>query len=115
MRAKGVPRQVFGQEPYRAYSPGLEDTIVTSQGAESAMNAAPTNKIHRAEPTAMLKLVAESQCRNFNAKKVLRSVSSELGVVVTLSVPLLGACSKRLSSRYFNVPPCYIVLFRPWR
>jgi hypothetical protein len=74
------------EEPYRAYSPGLEDTIVTSQGAESAMNAALTNKIRRVEPTAMLKLIAESQGRKFNAQKVLRSVPSELGAV-TLGVP----------------------------
>ena len=37
-------------ELYRAYSPGLADNIVTSQGAESSMNAALTNKIRRVEP-----------------------------------------------------------------
>lgn len=87
-------------ESYRAYSPGLMDTIVTSQGAESAMNAALSNKIRRVEPTAMLKLIAEAQCRKFNAQKVLRSVPSELGVV-TLGAPFASCMSKRLSSRDF--------------
>jgi hypothetical protein len=63
-------------ELYRAYSTGLEDGIVTSQGAESAMNAALVNKIRCVEPMAMLKLVAETQCRNFNEQKVVRSVPS---------------------------------------
>ncbi len=63
-------------ELYRAYSTGLEDGIVTSQGAESAMNAALVNKVRRVEPMAMLRLVAESQCRKFNEQKVVRSVPS---------------------------------------
>ena len=57
-------------ELYRAYSLGLEDTIVTSQGAESAMNAALANKIRRVEPFAMMKLNAEMQSRKFNVEKV---------------------------------------------
>ncbi len=63
-------------ELYRAYSTGLKDGIVTSQGAESAMNAALVNKIRCVEPMAMLKHVAESQCRKFNEQKVVRSVPS---------------------------------------
>ena len=98
------------QESYRAYSLGLKDTIVTSQGAESAMNAALSNKIRRVEPTAMLKLIAETQCRKFNAQKVLRSVPSELGVV-TLGAPFASCMYKRLSSRDFLT--CRLVLFRP--
>ena len=47
-------------ELYRACSPGLVDTIVTSQGAESSMNAALANKIRRVEPMAMLKLITSS-------------------------------------------------------
>ena len=57
-------------ELYRACSPGLEDTIVTSQGAESSMNAALANKIRRVEPMAMLKLIAETQQRKFKTQKV---------------------------------------------
>ena len=57
-------------ELYRAYSTGLTDTIVTSQGAESSMNAALKNKIRRVEPMQMLKLIAETQQRKFNIQKV---------------------------------------------
>jgi len=56
-------------ELYRAYSPGLKDTIVTSQGAESSMNAALKNKIRRVQPMAMLVLTAQTQQRKFNSKK----------------------------------------------
>jgi len=58
-------------ELYRAYAPGLKDNIVTSQGAESAMNAALANKIRRVEPLSMLKLNAEAQRRKFYTEKVL--------------------------------------------
>ena len=58
------------RELYRAYSPGLRDNIVTSQGAESSMNAALTNKIRRVEPMEMLKLIAETQQRKFKTQKV---------------------------------------------
>lgn len=73
-------------ELYRAYSPGLNDTIVTSQGAESAMNAALANKIRRVEPMAMLKLNAETQQRKFRAEKVLRSVPYQLEVATASCV-----------------------------
>ena len=57
-------------ELYRAFSPGLKDTIVTSQGAESSMNAALANKIRCSEPMAMIMRIAETQQRKFNANKV---------------------------------------------
>lgn len=69
------------KELYRAHSPGLEDTIVTSQAAESAMSAAQANKIRLVEPMAMLKNLAEAQGRKFNAQQVLSCVPSELGAV----------------------------------
>ena len=66
------------RELYRAYSLGLNDNIVTLQGAESAMHAALVNKIRCVEPMAMLKLNAETQCRKFHAEKVLCSVPYQL-------------------------------------
>ena len=57
-------------ELHRAFSPDLRDNIVTSQGAESSMNAALTNKIRRVEPMEMLKVIAETQQRKFKTQKV---------------------------------------------
>ena len=66
------------RELYRAYSLGLKDNIMTSQGAESAMKAALVNRIRCVEPMAMLQLNAETQCRKFHAEKVLCSVPYQL-------------------------------------
>ena len=90
------------RELYRACSPGLEDTIVTSQGAESSMNAALANKIRRVEPMALLKLIAENQQRKFNAQKVqctarLPPVSAARCFLFLLR--LTSACHRRTVNR----------------
>jgi hypothetical protein len=68
------PNQLF-----KAYVPvgGLCDLVKTSQGAESAMNAALTNGIRSAEPMSMLKAIAESDCAKMERKKVPRFFGSE--------------------------------------
>jgi hypothetical protein len=55
-------------ELYKAYS-GLEDLVVTSQGAESSMNAALKNNIRNVEPMAALQNIVMSQFNKFNRVK----------------------------------------------
>lgn len=57
---------------------------VTSQGAESAMNAALANAIRKSEPMTMLMQVVESEAKKFNAKKVAHS-SAQCGISRLLS------------------------------
>jgi hypothetical protein len=45
------------------------DFILTSQGAESAMNAALKNKIRCVEPFAMLRIIAATDCSKFYRMK----------------------------------------------
>ena len=85
-------------ELYRAYSPGLVDTIVTSQGAESSMDAALANKIRCVQPMEMLKLIGETQQRKFNAQKVHYAVATGFGRSVC---PFIALFNKRLSPSYF--------------
>ena len=60
------------EELYTAFTnrSGLSDT---SQGAESAMNAALANAIRKVEPMTMLLRIVESEAKKFNAKKVAHS------------------------------------------
>jgi hypothetical protein len=69
------------EELYQAYSSGLQDNILTSQGAESSMNAALSNKIRCVEPMAMLKIIVEKQCSKFNKAKVC-SNKSQVGATI---------------------------------
>jgi len=77
-------------ELYRAYSPGLKDGIVTSQGAESAMLAAVANNIRRVEPLSMIKINVETEASKFYAEKVphLRNLLSILAFYVSLAITL---------------------------
>ena len=55
-------------ELYRAYS-SIEDPVITSQGAESSMNAGLTNNIRNVEPMAMLESIVGSQFAKFERMK----------------------------------------------
>ena len=56
---------------YRAYCDGLGDLVITSQGAESQMNAALRNKIRCVEPQAMLENIVSSQRAKFYRLKAI--------------------------------------------
>lgn len=55
-------------EIYRTYS-ALEDTILTSQGAESKMRASSINHIRGVEPQKMLTTLVDMPRRKFNEQK----------------------------------------------
>jgi len=71
------------EELYTAFTTrkGLSDT---SKGAESAMSAALANVIRKSDPMVMVKRIAESEAKKFNAKKVALS-SAQCGISRLLS------------------------------
>ena len=97
------------KELYTAYT-SRNGLSVTSQGAESAMNAALANAIRKSEPMTMLMQVVESEAKKFNAKKVAHS-SAQCGI--SSRAFFLSAMPQALIT-----PPrrcCRVVLHRPKR